>query len=248
MNGWLILLIVLAVVGGVAWLIARKSKAGGSGSGGEALQGEFERLGISPGRANFNPAYAATSPSGVRVRSVAQVSSAALMELDAAVEQIRRRYGRKYPRWTKALSAPEYSVLFIEPDGQIDEGTPLGAPTITVGGIESAGTVIANSRGGSPLVHIVLPHQGPAWQWLGYLHDSMYNEGEHFCQSQNDEAVFRSHLGTADVHPHVGPEWEPDQNMRAFLLRPRVPAVPVTMGCGMDPVTGGVDQEVEYAE
>ena len=243
-DGVLIAVIVLAVVGAGAWFLSRRKDEESDGEGADiqdVLESLDRTLGIPPSRATFWSQNDRTTPMGARIRSTVPVPDAALATIDAALVQLQRRYKNRYPDWIYGFRHDSYDLLFVDPNGQIDEGEPKGAPTITVQGTESAGSCIPARYGGFPMDYIVLPHQaGGNWQWADYLFNSVYNEGEHYIESLNSRGVFNTGLGSMDTHPRTGPEWDTyggtESEFVSFMAKPRT--VRQKTNCGVKPYGG----------
>lgn len=171
----------------------------------KSISGQLQRLSIPVPRLNFN----LTTPAGVSIMSPVDVPVSAQSTIDMALAELFEWYRAAFPAWSKAFTHNPYGILFVDPMGKLDENEPKGAPTITVRSgnqeAETAGTCIGFPF---PMVFIVLPHHGDAgWplDWVDYLYQSVFNEGEHFIQSHNDREEFNRHTGFNDVHRHVPP-------------------------------------------
>lgn len=206
----------------------------------KSISGQLQRLGIPVPRLNFNT----TTPAGVSIMSPVEVPMQAQSTIDMALAELFEWYRAAFPGWSKAFTHNPYAILFVDPMGQIDEGSPRGAPTITVrsGGqeAETAGTCIGFPY---PMVFIVLPHhEATGWnlEHMRYLFDSVFNEGEHFIQSHNSRAEFDKHTGFNDVHRHV----PPPVDSRIVGLYARALQTPQVRGaCGvMPPIKGYADR------
>lgn len=163
-----------------------------------------QEIGIPKHHAKFKYKY--LTPAGIKVWSVVEVPAQALQAIDRGISDMLVRYRAIKPDWKNATQIHEYKVLFVEPDGVSAESEP-GAPFIYHrSGGPTAGTVIGCSPDSAcePYVYLVLPHQEKQkWNFLNYLSNSAFHEGEHYFEWHNCWGVFLHFAHRGDVHPHV---------------------------------------------
>jgi hypothetical protein len=152
-----------------------------------------------PGNAPPSTGYSYGTLAGVRVTSPVEVPPEALEAID---EGIQAQIARMPAGWANARQPRDYSVKFVAPEAQNQDGSPA----LIVAGVQTAGTVAgtlcglrSDDESGTP--YIKLPYQD-GWQYLEYLKNSAWNEGEHFSESANDCNEFMKWTGANDVHPH----------------------------------------------
>lgn len=110
-----------------------------------------------------------------------------------------------FPDWTNKLTTGEYTIMFVRKMATNMDGTPA----LVVGEVQTAGTVINTyldgSRRGTQYIVLPTPDDWLASNYLPYLEQSVYNEGEHDIEYNNEFAVFVQFIGAGDVHPHRQP-------------------------------------------
>ena len=163
---------------------------------------DLDHLGIPRTYCYFKHRY--TTPNGVRITSTVPVPADAMDLVEDGIMAQIRRHNAAHPNWQRFKNLADYAVVFIDPMGESVETLP-GAPTLTVMGVQTAGTCIgvaARARADQPT--IVLPHQdADAWRFEDYLMRSAWHESEHVREFVNDHAVFLQYIGAGDVHPHI---------------------------------------------
>jgi hypothetical protein len=202
MDWWQILVLVvsLTALAGFAWYVKFRNRDP------QIIKNNLVTAGIDPKRyANFQKSY--TTPRGIAVKSTAPVPPAFLQIIDASIERMIRNHRRAQPTWTKHVNIPDYAVLLIDPMTTNVETEP-GSPALLVKGVQTAGTVIGyHPQANLSRPHIVAPHQDEQdWRFQSYFAHTIYNEGEHVIESQNDWGIFMHYAHAGDVHPHVGDE------------------------------------------
>lgn len=108
-----------------------------------------------------------------------------------------RNLMRGYPSsWTRCRSHGDFRIGFIKPTATNMDGSPA----LIVSGVQTAGTVLGVTASFSPIT-ICLPQQAN-WDYLNYLMHSVWFEGEHVAEFQNDLGLFWQYVGAGDSHPH----------------------------------------------
>ncbi|MEO8649810.1 MAG: hypothetical protein ABI539_11650 [Acidobacteriota bacterium] len=182
---YLFIILAIAAVGAVfVWLRNRKSKVSVPTS---RLPFPMPQL-----------PYHMISPAGAHVFSVRPIANDDAERVLAAIDAgIRNCIAGLKPEWTGGRDASEFLIAFVEPQAS----TEAGEPSLMIHGIESAGTVFGVGNDGYHTPTIVVPYQD-GWQYLGYLSNEIWYEGEHYVEWINDPAEFYKFAVAADVHPH----------------------------------------------
>jgi hypothetical protein len=164
---------------------------------------------------------------GAIIESVAEVPPQALEAIDRGfqrqIDRFEIMFSRAgFPSWNDSVRGTK--VFLISPNRLMGVGGDTtvfpvcslesipGAPCFYANGIKTAGTVLGmddywDAIDLDPI--IVLPHQGPTWEWLDYLAAAAHNEREHYAgwkgRRKEPTGFFYNFIGANDQHPQ---QWD----------------------------------------
>lgn len=193
------ILIVAAIAAAVYFLFLRKKIATSNRFDGiwKALDG----LGIPKSASGFKHEF--TTAGGVHIDSTVPVPAEVLLIVDEALAAMIASHRVTFPNWVNYKNVGDYAILMVEPSYTTVEDDP-GSSALSITGGTTAGTCIGlNGYTAVERDYIVIAHQAQNnWTKLNYLHNAVYNEGEHCDEWANDRRIGLWFVGWQDQHPH----------------------------------------------